>query len=118
MCEKLKDGRAWEPLGFRLAEGGGSATVEWTGPVSAGPERDSLADGVITWLGAAAQAGSHFDARQLAAGLGRDTTNNAMRVLNRTLATMAQNGRLTRIGDGRLGSPYRYTIDVSKGQLL
>ena len=118
VCEKLKDGRQWEPLGFRLAEGGGSAVVEWTGPVSAGPERDSLADGVITWLGAAAQAGSHFDARQLAAGLGRDTTNNAMRVLNRTLSTMAQNGRLTRIGDGRLGSPYRYTIDVAKGQLL
>lgn len=118
VCEKLKDGRQWEPLGFRLLEGGGSAVVDWTGPVSAGPERDSLADAVITWLGAAAQAGSHFDARAIAAGLGRDTTNNAMRVLNRTLSTMAQSRRLTRIGDGRLGSPYRYTIDVAAGQLL
>ena len=118
ICEKLKDGRAWEPLGFRLLEGGGSAVVEWTGSVSAGPERDSLADAVITWLGAAAQAGSHFDARQLAAGLGRATSDSQMRTLNRCLSVMVQGKRLVRTGGGRAGDAYKYGIDVGAGQLL
>jgi hypothetical protein len=118
VCEKLKDGRQWEPLGFRLLEGGGSATVEWTGPVSAGPERDSLADGVITWLGAAERMGTYHDARQLAAGLGRATSDSQMRTLNRCLSVMVQGKRLVRTGGGRAGDAYKYGIDIGAGQLL
>ena len=117
-CEKLKDGRQWEPTGFRLVSCGGSATVEWTGSVSGGPERDTLGDTIITWLGGKEQAGQHFDARAIAAGLGRATGDSQMRTLNRTLSAMVRAKRLSKAGDGRAGSPYTYAVDVAAGQLL
>jgi hypothetical protein len=117
-CEKLKDGRQWEPVGFRLVSGGGSATVEWTGSVSGGPERDTLGDALIAWLGGPERAGQHLDARAIAAGLGRATGDSQMRTLNRTLSAMVGAQRLSRAGDGRAGSPYTYAVDVAAGQLL
>lgn len=116
-CAKLKDGRGWEPQGYRLMETGESAIVEWTGPLSAGPERDSLAESITTWLGGADRIGTYHDAPQIASGLSRETTDNAMRVLKRALCSLVAGKQILRQGDGRRGTPYVYGIDLSAGQL-